>query len=469
MTSKTTELLLPMVVAWPLFLQNLDSTVLATALPSMAVSLDVPVLHLNLAITGYLLSLALCLPLSTWMANRFGAKQVFGLAIALFTLGSLCCGLVTSLPQLVLCRLLQGVGGAMMLPVGRLLLLLHVKPGDMIRAMLWFTIPGTLARMLGPLVGGVTVTLADWRWIFLLQLPLGLLGVLLAWRWVPKDPHHARAHADEPLDALGFFWMASGLVLWMGVLETNGKGLIPLWLGALLALLGLACFLLYRRHSFRVPHPLIDLRVFQDPAFRISTLGAIPLRIAIGASPFLLPLLMQIGFGLSPIQSGLLTAAGALGSLGSRGILSRVLRRFGFRSVLMATAAATSLCYVAYGQMQAEMPHAFMFVLMLTGGLFNGMAMVSLNSLGYSALPKHLASHATATGTMLQQLSVTLGVTLGASMLTWSNAWRGGHVTHLQAADFSPVFLAIGLITLTTLLSFRRLESRAGAHLVDED
>lgn len=459
---------LPLVVAWPMFLQNLDSTVLATALPSMARSLDVPVLHLNLAITGYLLSLALFLPVSGWFAERWGPKRLFCVAIGLFTLGSLLCGFSRNLPELVVCRLLQGMGGAMMVPVGRLILLRNVEPLEMIRAMVWFTVPGTVARLAGPLVGGAIVTLVSWRWIFVVQLPLGLLGVFLAWRMLPEDTPHPHHSPRVPFDALGFALLAGGLAAVIAGLELGGKSLLSPALTTAVIGAGLAALGAYRWHSTRTAHPLIDLRVFGHFTYRTAIVGAVPLRIAIGAAPFLLPLLMQVGFGLSPLQSGLLTFAGAIGSLSSRTTVSWMLRRFGFRSMLIAATLASSVCYLGYGLFTARTPQEVMFAVMLLGGLCNATAMVALNSLGYSDIPREQASHATTAATMVHQLSMTFGVVVGSTLLALASRLRGGPGATLQAIDFSFVFFAIGGLTTLCVLGFRRLKQEDGAQMRGE-
>jgi EmrB/QacA subfamily drug resistance transporter len=456
---------LPLVVAWPMFLQNMDTTILATALPSMAHALDVPVLHLNLAITAYLLSLALFLPVSGWFAERWGAKRLFCSAIALFTLGSLLCGLSRNLPELVSSRLLQGVGGAMMVPVARLILLQNVKPADMIRAMVWFTVPGTIARLTGPLIGGGVVTLVSWRWIFVVQLPLGLLGVFLAWRMVPDDVPARDRGPHTSLDAVGFVLLAFGLVTVISALELGGKGLMSATVTAALIGAGVLALWSYQRHSARSKHPLIDLRIFRHVTYRTATVGAIPLRVAIGAAPFLLPLLMQVGFGLSPLQSGFMTFAGAIGSLSSRTTLPWMLRRFGFRSILIAGTVGSSLCYAGYGLFTAVTPHALMFGVMLMGGLFNACAMVALNALGYSEIPREKASHATTAATMVNQLSVTFGVVVGSSLLAMASRLRGGPGAALQAIDFAWVFFAIGAFTLLCVHGFRKLTPEDGAHM----
>jgi len=405
--------LIPLIVACPLFLQNLDTSIMATALPSIARSLDVEALHLNLAITSYLLSLAVFLPASGWLADRFGPRRVFCGAIVCFSLGSALCGLAQSLPQLVLFRVLQGMGGAMMVPVGRLILLRSVPSARMVAAMVWFTVPGAFGRLAGPLFGGLIVTIASWRWIFLLNIPFGVLGVTLALSFIDGGYEPV----VERFDLIGFVLLSSGLVGMVGGLDTVGRGLVPH--AATLAFIGagalsLLAYLLYGRARERT---IIDLGILRYKAYRTAVVGGMPLRIAIGASPFLLPLMLQLGFGLSPLQSGSLSVATAIGSLSVRTVMTTAIRRIGFRTLLIGATFATSVFYACYGLFRPTTPHLLIFVVLLFGGLFNSLAMVTLNTLGYSDMPKPRMSRATALSSMMQQLSVSLGVAFGASLV----------------------------------------------------
>jgi EmrB/QacA subfamily drug resistance transporter len=454
--------LVPLIVACPMFLQNLDTSVMATALPSIASSLDVEPLHLNLAIVSYLLSLAVFLPISGWLAERYGPRRVFCWAIGVFSLGSALCGLATSLPHLVLFRVLQGLGGAMMVPVGRLILLRSVSAAEMVSAMVWFTVPPTIGRMVGPLFGGALVTYTSWRWIFLVNIPFGLLGIWLARRFI------ADLREESPrvkFDLKGFALLALGLSLSLGALETVGKGIVPPVLQASCAAAGLALLAGYVLHALRREEPLIDLRILRFETFRAVIVGGMPLRIAIGASPFLLPLMLQLGFGLSPLASGLITVATAIGSLATRAVMTPAIRRFGFRPLLIGATISGSLCYAAYGLFTPATPHPLMFVTLMAGGLVNSMAMVSLGTLGFTRIPKPRMSHATAINSMAQQLAQALGVTLGAGLVTLVAYWHGGTSAHLQARDFSPAFFLIGLMTLLPLLWFWRLDPDEGAEL----
>ncbi|MFM0286449.1 MFS transporter [Paraburkholderia megapolitana] len=453
--------LVPLIVACPLFLQNLDTSIMATALPSIARSLDVQTLHLNLAITSYLLSLAVFLPASGWLADRFGPRRVFCGAIVLFSLGSALCGLADSLPQLVVFRVLQGMGGAMMVPVGRLILLRSVSPARMVAAMVWFTVPGAIGRLAGPLLGGLVVTITSWRWIFLLNVPFGVLGVLLALKFIDG--------AYEPLierfDLAGFILLSTGLVGLVGGLDTAGRGLVPSTVTFAFAGIGALSLLAYWFYSRRRADTIIDPGILRYRAYRTAVLGGMPLRIAIGASPFLLPLMFQLGFGLSPLQSGSLSVATAIGSLSVRAVMTSAIRRVGFRTLLIGATSLTGCFYACYGLFRPGTPHLLIFVVLLFGGLFNSLGMVTLNTLGYSDMPKLKMSRATALSSMAQQLSISIGVAFGASLVTLTAHLYGGSVALLSARDFSPAFFVVGALTLCSLFFFVRLSHDEGAEL----
>ena len=448
--------IVPLVVACPIFLQNLDTSVMGTALPAIASSLHSDVLHLNLAITSYLVSLVLFLPASAWLADRYGPRRVFCAAVLLFSAASALCGAAQSLGQLVLFRLLQGVGGAMMVPVGRLILLQTVPAAQMMVAMVWFTVPGGVGRLVGPLFGGAIVTAVSWRWIFLVNIPFGIAGVLLALRFIDRDAPRDAARSD-PLDPWGLLLLAGALGGTLGALEMIGKVALP-W-AAILAVgcAGIACLALYLRRSRGQAQPLIDFGILRIHSYRAVVLGAMPLRIAIGATPFLLPLLFQLGFGLTPLQSGFLTLASAVGSLTTRGFVRLAVARIGYRGLLVASGVLTSLFYAVYVTFTADTPHWLIFLVLLLAGSSNSLTLVTLLTVGYSDIPRNRTGHATALASMGQQLSITLGVVLSAALVELTHVVRGGLPGQLAAADFRVAFVAIALMPVISTIALSRL------------
>ncbi|WP_158905478.1 MFS transporter [Burkholderia sp. L27(2015)] len=454
--------IIPLIVACPLFLQNLDTSIMATALPSIADSLHLETLRLNLAITSYLLSLAVFLPASGWLADRFGARRVFCWAIVLFSLGSTLCGLANNLPELVVFRILQGMGGAMMVPVGRLILLRSVPSAELIAAMVWFTVPGAFGRLAGPMLGGLIVTFVSWRWIFLLNIPFGVLGVVMARIFIAKDGPEATL---DPFDHRGFVLSAAGLVGLVGGFETAGKGLLPGAATLLMIAFGALALWVFERSSREHSTPIINLRLLKFPTYRTGVLGGMPLRIAIGASPFLLPLMFQLGFGLSPLLSGFLSLAPAVGSLSTRALIAGAIKRIGFRWLLVSATGLTAAFYASYGLFRPTTSHVLIFVVLLLGGLFNSAAMVTLNTLGYSDIPAPSMSRATALAGMAQQLSISMGVAFASTLVTGAAWLHGASADHLSARDFSPAFVVVGAVTLISVWSFLKLTEASGANL----
>lgn len=465
-TSSQQARIVPLVVACPIFLQNIETSVMTTALPSIAASLDVHALDLNLAITAYLLSLAVFLPVSGWLTERFGARRIFCGAILLFSIGSALCGAATSLEQLVAFRVLQGMGGALMMPVGRLILLRSIPVAQLVNSMIWFTVPGALGRMLGPLLGGVIVTMTSWRWIFLINVPFGILGVAMALKYIKPDAHRGERE-DHLFDVRGFILLATGLACLLGAVETIGRALLPSSITFAIGCLGLTMLWFYVHHSRSCINPLIDLKILRIRTYRAIVIGALPLRVAIGASPFLLPLMLQLAFGLSPLQSGLLTVATAVGSLSTRTVVAYAIRKVGFRKLLMMSAFFTSLFYIAYGLFTPNTPHVLMFGVMLVGGLCNSMAMVALQTLGYSDIPPQRMSHATTMSSMAHQVSISLGVVIGTLLLTATSFLYGRSSTDLRTEDFASAFTVVGVMTLISIAAFRKLKPEDGAELRD--
>ena len=324
----------PLIVATALFMEQLDGTILATALPVMAADLHEDPVALKLALTSYFLSLAVFLPLSGWVADKFGARHVFRSAIVVFTLGSILCGFSNSLLTIIIARSIQGMGGAMMTPVGRLVLVRTAPRHELVRAMAWLTIPALVGPLIGPPLGGFLATYADWRYIFWINVPIGLLGVVLATRFIPDL---SEAHA-RPLDRRGAMLSGIGLCGLVFGFTIGGRGLVAAPLVALITSIGAIALVAYVRHARQTPHPILDLRLLRIPTFRAAIVGGFLFRVGLGASPFLLPLLLQEGFHLTPLQSGLLTFAGAAGAIAMKTTAQPIINRFGFRRVLIVNA-----------------------------------------------------------------------------------------------------------------------------------
>lgn len=346
------RLLIPIVVASGFLMEQLDATIITTAIPDIAVSLGETPLRLNLAITSYILSLAIFIPISGWIADRFGMRNVICAAFLLFTVGSALCGMATSLPMLIATRVLQGLGGAMMNPVGRLILFRSFPKDQLIRAMSYVAIPSMLGPTLGPLLGGFITTYADWRWIFLVNIPFGIVAILIAWRAVDN----ARGAHPPRLDLPGFLLVGVGLVLLQVVLETVGRAELA-W-AAQLALLaaGAGLLALYAWYAARRAAPVLDLTLFRIRTFRVGSIAGGISRIAINAPPFLLPLLFQLGFGMSPLHSGSLTFTISLAAVVIRPVTTRLLRIFGFRRLLLGNSVAAALMVAAFALLQPTTP-----------------------------------------------------------------------------------------------------------------
>lgn len=430
------------IVACAFFMQNLDSTVIATALPTMARTFDIDPVRMNVALTAYLLSLTVFIPASGWIADRFGTRNVFRTAIIVFTLGSVWCGLSNSLPELVAARVVQGMGGAMMVPVGRLLLLRTAAKTEMVAAMAWLTMPALLGPVVGPPVGGFIVTYFDWRWTFYINIPIGIIGLIAVTAFI-KD---IREPPGAAFDLRGLLLSAVALACFMFGLETAGRGVVSQTVTYAMIGVGLGFAFLYFLHARRHPAPLLDFTLMRLPCFGVSFTAMMLFRTGIGAIPFLLPMMLQVGFGQSAVQSGLITFASSAGALVMKPAAQHALRLFGFRDTLIWNGVLSGIMLIACAAFRPTWPAAAIYLILLLGGFLRSLQFTAYNTLAYGDVPRPRMSAATSLYTAGQQLAATVGVTAGALSLEVARLFSG-HADP-TIGDFSAAFVVVGLMTL---------------------
>jgi EmrB/QacA subfamily drug resistance transporter len=449
----------PLIVAVSLFMENMDSTVIATSLPAIARDIGTNPLALKLAVTSYLLSLAIFIPASGWTADRFGARNVFRLAIAVFVAGSIGCALSHTLTDFVAARIFQGMGGAMMTPVGRLIVVRAIDKKLLLNAMSLLTIPALIGPICGPPLGGFITTYASWHWIFIINVPIGLIGIALATRYIPD----LRAEYPYPFDLAGFILSALAIGGLAFGLSVAGLDFLPNGIVAALLGVGAVSGVAYVIYALRSAAPILDLRLLKLPTFRASIFGGFMFRLGVGAIPFLLPLLLQIGFGLSPFQSGLITFTSALGSMFMKAAATTVLKRFGYRNVLLYNSLVSAVFIGACASFVHGMPFAAMIAILLVGGFFRSLQFTSVNTIAYAEIDAPVMSRATSMVAAFQQLSLSTGVAVGALVVELT--LRLTHTTAMGVSDFPPAFLAISVLSAAAALIFMRLPLDAGTEL----
>jgi EmrB/QacA subfamily drug resistance transporter len=459
MEERPYDRIVPLIVATALFMENMDSTVIATSLPAIARALGTNPLALKLAVTSYLLSLAICIPASGWTADRLGARNVFRAAIAVFVLGSIGCAASHSLEQFVFARIVQGMGGAMMTPVGRLIMVRSIDKKLLVNAMSLVTMPALIGPICGPPLGGFITTYFSWHWIFLINVPIGLVGIVMASRYIAN----VRVEHHDPFDFVGF--MLSGLAI-AGLafgLSAMGLEFLPTGVVAALLCVGAIAAVAYVIHAKHAPAPILDLSLLRLPTFRASIFGGFLFRLGIGALPFLLPLLLQIGFDLTPFQSGLITFTTALGSMFMKAAVASVLNRFGYRNVLLYNALISSVFLAACATFVPGIPFAVMIAILLSGGFFRSLQFTSINTIAYAEIEPPKMSRATVMVAVAQQLALSTGVAVGALVVEITLRLKGSPA--MGASDFPPAFLAVSLLSASAALIFYRLAPDAGAEL----
>jgi EmrB/QacA subfamily drug resistance transporter len=454
------SIIVPLIVGCAQFMHQFDGTMITTALPVMAVSLHEDPLKLNLAITCYLLALAVFVPISGWMADRYGARRVFLAAIAVFTASSVLCGLSGTLAEIVIWRTVQGIGGAMMTPVGRVIVVKSVPRLEIIRAMNYVTIPAVLAPLIGPSVGGFIVTYFSWPWIFFLNLPIGLVGLVLVYAYVPD----LREETVAPLDLRGFVLIGlalAGLVLGFAAL---GRGALPVLVIIASIGIGAICSAFYLAHAKRRPDPIIDLNLLRNRTFAASIWGGGLFYIGTTAQVFLMALLLQVGFGFSAFHAGLMLLAGAIGSTVMRFTFRPVLQLFGFRWMLIWNGLLSGACLAACGLFTAETPLIVILLVLFVAGFSRSTQFNGIQALGYAEIPSAVMSRATSFSSMMQQLMQSFGVGLTALVVHLSTVMHG-HGDIITAGDVSHGFFAIGLLSVLSVIVFYLLPATAGSEL----
>jgi EmrB/QacA subfamily drug resistance transporter len=458
MPSSSAKTYLPWVVATVLFMEQLDSTIVNTAIPSMAASMHVQPLSLKAVVASYILSLAVCIPVSGWMADRFGTRRVFFSAVSIFTVASVLCGLSLNPPMLVAARLLQGAGAAMMMPVGRLTIIRTFPKSELLSAMNFVLIPALVGPLLGPTVGGLIVHWLSWREIFFVNVPVGVLALTLIYRFLPDY----RADAPRPLDVIGLVLFGSGIALLSWLLEIFGEHRLDATSTAVLLLLDVALLAGYWLHATRTPHPLLRLDLFRVRTFRVSVAGGFVTRIGMGGMPFMLPLLYQLGLGLPAWQSGLLMMPSAIGAISSKFFNAKLLGALGFRKVLIANTMLLGITIGTYSLVDNATPIPLIVGLGLCLGFFNSMQFSSMNSMAYADIDARDTSMASTLASSLQQLSISFGLAAGSLVAGWYLAGLPQSDQQLVAGALHRAFIVLAVVTLVSSLSFWKLRPQDG-------
>lgn len=434
----------------------MDATVIATSLPAIAADIGTTPVALKLAFTAYFVALAIFIPISAWLADKFGAKNVFRAAILVFILGSIACAFAGSLHEFVFARFLKGMGGAMMTPLARLILLRTTPRTELVNAMAWLTIPALIGPTLGPPIGGFLTTFLSWHWIFLINVPIGLAGIALITKYLPD----VESAPLRPMDFPGFFLSAiafSGIVFGLSLLSMP---VLPLWVAVASTVAGLVAAAIYIPYSLRVEHPLLDPRLFLQPTYRAAVLGTAIFLIAAGATPFLLPLMLQVGFGYSPFETGMITFVASLGALSMKFVARPIYERVGFRTALLAACVLSSVGMAVKGTFVAQTPIIVMMLVIFLVGLVRSMYFTGQNALAFAEIEGDQAGPATAIHSVVRPIATALAVAMAGAILEGSAHLRG---EPLGVLDFHIAFWVIGAVSALAVIPYLRMKKDAGS------
>jgi len=446
----------PLILAVALFMEMMDSTVIATSLPAIAADIGASPIALKLAMTAYLVALAIFIPVSGWMADRFGAKNVFRAAILVFMLGSLACAFSDSLAAFVAARFLQGMGGSMMSPLSRMVLVRATPKHDLVNAMAWLAVPALVGPLAGPPIGGFLTTFVSWHWIFFINIPIGIAGILLSTRFLPDIPRGAL----RPLDWRGFFLAGvafSGLLFGLSVLSMP---VLPPFVGIATTATGAMALLGYIVHARRVPAPLLDLGMFRDPLFRAAVLGGSIFRVGIGAVPFLMPLMLQVGFGLTAFETGLVMLFGALGAILAKFTTTQTYAALGFKPVLIAGTILSAALLAVAAFYEPDTPLYLMAAFTLAAGIVRSTFFTGINAMAFTDIADTKTGQASAMSSVAQQLSFAMGVAVAGGILETLSIGRPGE---LIISDFHTAFWWVSAVALCGAIPFALLSRDAGS------
>ncbi|HHG0598589.1 multidrug transporter subunit MdtD [Klebsiella pneumoniae] len=450
---------LPWIAAMAFFMQALDATILNTALPAIAHSLNRSPLAMQSAIISYTLTVAMLIPVSGWLADRFGTRRVFIIAVSLFTLGSLACALSSSLTELVIFRVIQGIGGAMMMPVARLALLRAYPRSELLPVLNFVTMPGLVGPILGPVLGGVFVTWASWHWIFLINIPIGVIGILYARKYMPNFTTPRRR-----FDIGGFLLFGLSLVLFSSGIELFGEKIVATWQALAVIAVSLLLLVAYVRHARRHPTPLISLSLFKTHTFSVGIAGNLATRLGTGCVPFLMPLMLQVGFGYPAIIAGCMIAPTTIGSIIAKSTVTQVLRWFGYRKTLVGITVFIGLMIAQFSLQSPEMPLWMLLLPLFVLGMAMSTQFTAMNTITLADLTDDNASSGNSLLAVTQQLSISLGVAISAAVLRFYEGFDNASTVQ----QFHYTFITMGVITIISALMFMLLRAKDGRNLISE-
>lgn len=450
----------PLILATAIFMENMDSTVIATSLAAIAADIGTDPISLKLALTAYLVALAIFIPISSWMADRFGARRVFRMAMLVFMVGSVGCAFSGSLPEFVLARFVQGMGGAMMGPVARLVLVRATPRHQLVDAMAWLTIPGLIGPIVGPPFGGFITTYFSWHWIFIINLPIGILGMVLVGFALPNE----QRNRPRNIDGKGFVLAGLSFALFAFGCSVISLPALPPLVGVLAAAAGIGLGYIYLRHALSTEYPLLDLRLLRLPVFRVAVVAGSFFRLGQGATPFLFPLMLQVSFGLSPFQSGMVTFAGAVGALAAKFVANWIFKTFGFKYPLLISTSVSTLGVLAMGFYVPGTPVPLILSVLVFTGFWQSTFWTGSNAFVFADVEDKDAGQANVINQVWGQLMLAMGVALGGGALEMAHRLRGGGT--LELADFHVAFYVVAAISAVSILLFMRVPRNAGHQLM---